>query len=62
MTMATVPLGVLIGAAIGMLTTGAVYAAEKDEVGEYLMGIVFSCIFYVLFCCGLEALIKAGWA
>ena len=58
MMMVTVPLAVLIGAAVGMVATGAVFAAENNEVGEYLAGIVISCIFSILIFSRLEALIN----
>lgn len=60
MMMVTVPLAVLIGAATGMFAAGVVFAAENNEVGEYVVGIVFFCIFSVLVSCGIEALSKAG--
>ena len=62
MRMVTVPLAVLIGAATGMFATGVVFAAENNEVGEYVVGIVFFCIFSVLVFCGIEALINLGGA
>ena len=58
MMMVTVPLAVLIGAAVGMAVTGAVFAVENNEVGEYLAGIVISCIFSILIFSGIEALIN----
>ena len=38
--------------------TGAVFAAENNEVGEYLADIVISCIFSILIFSGIEALIN----
>ena len=60
MTMITVPLAVLIGAAIGMLASGGVIAAENNEGGEYTVMTIICCMLFVVVCCGLEALIKAG--
>lgn len=62
MTTITVPLAALIGLMIGMLASGVVNAAERDEVAEYLMGTLFLCALCVLLCCGLEALINLGGA
>lgn len=62
MTMVTVPLAVLIGAAIGLLTSGGMIAAENNECGEYTVVTIICCMLFVVVCCGLETLIKAGGA
>ena len=62
MMMVTVPLAVLIGAAIGMLLGGYVVASGNNETGEYIVGTLFCCALFILVCCGLEALTKAGGA
>lgn len=60
--MVTVPLAVLIGAAIGMLLGGYIVASGNNETGEYILGTFISCALFILICCGLEALTKAGGA
>lgn len=62
MTMVTVPLAVLIGAASGMVATGVAFASESNEVGEYLAGTTIFCIFSILIFSGIEALINLGGA
>ena len=62
MTMVTAPLAVLIGVAVGMLTSGAVFAVEDNAKGEYVVGTIFCCILFTLVCFGSEALIKLGGA
>lgn len=52
--MVTVPLGVLIGAAIGMLTSGFVVASDNDDTVEYLVITVISTVMFVLVLCGGE--------
>ena len=52
MTMVTVPLAALIGAAIRMLASGFVVA--------YLITTVISTLLFVLVLCGAEALKKVG--
>lgn len=58
MTMVTVPLAVLIGAAIGMLASGFVVASGNDDTVAYLVLTVISTLLFVLVLCGGEALIK----
>ena len=60
MTMVTVPLAALIGAAIGMLAGGFVVASDNDDVAAYLATTVISTVLFILALCGGEALIKAG--
>lgn len=62
MTMVTVPLAVLIGAAIGMLMGGYIVASENNETGIYILRTLISCALFILICCGLEALTKLGGA
>ena len=58
MTMVTVPLAALIGAAMGMLVSGFVVASVNDATGAYLGATVIITLLFVLIGCGLEALIK----
>lgn len=60
MTMVTVPLAALIGAAIGMLAGGFVVASDNDYIAAYLVTTVISTVLFILVLCGGEALIKAG--
>ena len=62
MTMVTVPLAALIGAAIGMLASGFVVASGNDDTVAYLVTTVISILLFVLVLCGGEALIKLGGA
>lgn len=62
MTMVTVPLAVLIGAAIGILLAGGTSATSNDEMGEYCITTVICCGLFILICCVMKALIKAGGA
>lgn len=62
MTMVTVPLAALIGAAIGMLASGFVVASGNDDTVAYLVLTVISTLLFVLVLCGGEALIKLGGA
>lgn len=62
MTMVTVPLAVLIGAAIGMLVSGYSLAAGNNETGKYTLATFTCCVMFIFFCCGAEALIKLGGA
>lgn len=60
MIMVTVPLAALIGAAIGMLTSGFVVASGNDDTVMYLITTVISTLLFVLVLRGAEALIKVG--
>lgn len=60
--MVTVPLAVLIGAAIGMLVSGFVVASDNDDTVAYLVTTVISTLLFVLVLCGGETLIKLGGA
>ena len=60
MRMVTVPLAVLIGAAIGMLVSGFIVAFDNDKTVEYLVTTVIGTVMFVLVLCGGEALTKAG--
>lgn len=60
MTMVTVPLAALIGAAIGMLVSGFVVASGNDDTALYVVATVIITLLFVLFSCGLEALVKVG--
>ena len=62
MMMVTVPLAVLIGAAIGMLVSGFVVASDNDDTVAYLVTTVISTLLFVLVLCGGETLIKLGGA
>lgn len=62
MTMVSVPLAVLIGAALGIVATGVGFAVEHNEVGEYLACMVFFCVFSILMLSGIEALANLGGA
>lgn len=62
MIMVTVPLSALIGAAIGMLTSGFVVASVNDDTVTYLILTVISTLLFVLVFCGGETLIKLGGA
>lgn len=62
MTMVTVPLAVLIGAAIGMLVSGYIFASADDATVAYLATTIISTLLSVLVFCGLEALGKLGGA
>ena len=62
MTMVTVPMAVLLGAAIGMLASGVVVAVVNDDIVTYLVTTVISISLFVLVFCGLEALTNAGGA
>lgn len=62
MTMVTVPLEVLIGAALVMLATGAVYAADNDNTVEYIVLTIISISMFVLAFCGAKVLVKVGGA
>ena len=62
MTMVTVPLSALIGAAIGMLASGFVVASDNDKTVAYLVMTVISTVMFVLVLCGGEALTKLGGA
>lgn len=62
MTMVTVPLAALLGAAIGMLVGGFVVASDNDDVAAYLVTTVISTVLFILVLCGGEALIKLGGA
>lgn len=60
MMMVTVPLAVLIGAAVGMLASGFVVASVNDDTVTYLVTTVIGISLFVLVFCGAEALTKAG--
>lgn len=60
MTMVTVPLGVLIGAAIGMLVSGYVIASDHDDTVAYLIITVISTLLFIFVFCGIEALTNAA--
>lgn len=60
--MVTVPLAALIGAAIGMLTSGFVVASDNDETVKYLAITVISTLLFALVLCGAETLTKLGGA
>lgn len=62
MTMVTVPLAALIGAAMGMLVSGIALAYANDDTALYVVATVIITLLFVLFSCGLEALIKLGGA
>ena len=62
MTMVTVPMAVLLGAAIGMLASGVIVAVVNDDTVAYLVTTVISISLFVLVFCGLEALTNAGGA
>lgn len=62
MTMVTVPLGVLIGAAIGMLVSGYVIASDHDDTVAYLIITVISTLLFIFVFCGIEALTNLGGA
>lgn len=58
MTMVTVPLEVLIGAALVILATGAVYAADNDNTVEYLVLTIISTLLFFLAFCVVKSLTK----
>lgn len=58
MTMVTVPMAVLLGAAIEMLASGVVVASVNDDTVTYLVTTVISIQLFVLVFCGLEVLTK----
>ena len=60
MTIVSVPLAVLIGAAIGLLTTGYVFASDNDDGGLYLVMTIITTSLSILILCGLEALALRG--
>lgn len=62
MTMITVPLGVLIGAAIGMLVSGYLVASDNDDTVAYLVITVISVLLFSTVFCGIEALTNLGGA
>lgn len=62
MMMVTVPLAALIGAAMGMLVSGIALAYANDDTALYVVATVIITLLFVLFSCGLEALIKLGGA
>lgn len=62
MTMVTVPMAVLLGAAIEMLASGVVVASVNDDAVTYLVTTVISISLFVLVFRGLEALTNAGGA
>lgn len=62
MTMVTVPLAVLIGAAVGILASGFLIASDNDDTVTYLMMTVIATALFVFVFSGIEALIKAGGA
>ena len=62
MTMVTVPLMVLVGAAVGMLASGFVVASANDDTVTYLITTVIGTSLFVLVFCGAEALVKVGGA
>lgn len=60
MMMVTVPLAALIGAAIGMLASGLALAHANNDTALYVKATVIITLLFVLFSCGLEALVKVG--
>nr|DAF31732.1 MAG TPA: hypothetical protein [Caudoviricetes sp.] len=58
MTMVTVPMAVLLGAAIGMLASGVVVAVANDDIVTYLVTTVISIQLFVFVFCGLEVMTK----
>lgn len=62
MTMVTVPMAALLGAAIGMFVGGFVVASDNDDVAAYLVTTVISTVLFILVLCGGEALTNAGGA
>lgn len=62
MTMVTVPMAVLLGAAIEMLASGVVVASVNDDAVTYLVTTFIGISLFVLVFCGAEALVKVGGA
>lgn len=62
MTMVTVPLAVLIGVAVGLMTGGLFVASDNNDTGAYVLAIVCFTVLFVFVFSGIEALIKAGGA
>ena len=60
MAMVTVPLAVLIGAAIGTLVSGFAVASVNDDTVTYLITTVIGISLFVLVFCGVEVLVKGG--